>query len=379
MQKSIVHFDLDSFYVSVERLKNSKLIGLPLIIGGSSNRGVVASCSYEARKYGVRSAMPIKQAKMLCPHAVFLSGDMEDYIKYSRLVTDIICDKAPIVEKASIDEFYLDISGLDKYFGCYKWTTEVQQFITKESGLPSTFCLSINKLISKMGAAEAKPNGKLQVPVGSEREFIAPMPVGKIPGVGDKTAYQLESQGIKTIRKLREMPPRYLEKEFGKSGISLWHKANAQDDSPVVPYREQKSLSTEQTFEVDTMDIEFLNSRLVAMTEYLCHELRRLDKLAGTITVKIKYSDFNTYTQQKSIPSAATDNLILPVVKDLFERLYNRRQLVRLVGIKFSNLVQGKQQINLFTDTAATVNLYQAIDHIKNRFGEKAVTRAICL
>lgn len=378
--RTIVHLDLDAFFVSVELLKNSSLKGKPVIVGGSSDRGVVAACSYEARTFGVRSAMPARQARLLCPHAVWIKGDMESYSKYSAVVTEIISEQAPVMEKASIDEFYLDVSGMDKYFGCYKWTEELHKRIVKESGLPNTFCLAVNKLISKMGAAEAKPLGKLQVPAGNEKAFIAPLSVNKIPGVGPKTGYTLEKMGVRTISTLRQIAPVYLQKEFGtEQGVSLWHKANAEDDSPVVPYSEQKSLSTEQTFDTDTIDVNFLNEQLVEMTERLGFELRGMNKLTGCITLKIKYADFNTITQQKSIPYCGTDRHLLPVVKELFKKLYDRRQLVRLIGIRFTKLVQGNQQINLFTDTEETVNLYQAIDKMKKRFGVNAVTRAICL
>lgn len=377
--KSIVHIDLDSFFVSVERLKNPGLIGKPVIIGGSSTRGVVASCSYETRQYGVRSAMPSTLARQLCPHALFIKGDMESYSQYSDLVTEIIKDKSPLFEKASIDEFYLDLTGMDRFFGCYKWTSELKKYIIKESGLPLSFCLAINKLISKMGAGEFKPDGSAEIQAGTEKDFIAPLSVQKIPGVGKVTTYQLFGMGIKTIRKLREIPPRYLEKEFGKYGISLYKKANAEDDSPVEPYSEQKSLSTENTFDVDTTDIYYLNTVMIKMTESLAFQLRSMNKLTGCISVKIRYTDFQTTSRQKRIPYASADAGLIETVQELFKALYDRRQLIRLVGVRFSHLVHGNHQIDLFNDTASSISLYQAIDEMKKRFGPEAVTRAICL
>ncbi|HHH54631.1 MAG TPA: DNA polymerase IV, partial [Bacteroidetes bacterium] len=189
--RAILHMDLDTFFVSVERLQNSTFNDKPVIIGGMSNRGVVASCSYEARRFGVHSAMPMKMAKLLCPQAIFLRGDMDSYTKYSNLVTEVIKDSAPTYEKASIDEFYLDLTGMDKYFGCYKWSQELRSKVIKETGLPISTGLSINKLVSKIGTGEAKPNGALEVPQGQEKPFLAPLSVKKIPGIGKVTYKKL--------------------------------------------------------------------------------------------------------------------------------------------------------------------------------------------
>ncbi len=376
-QRTILHMDLDSFFVSVERLKNPALIGKPLIIGGTSGRGVVASCSYETRKFGVHSAMPSRLAKRLCPEAIFISGDMESYSKYSNKVTEIINDQSPTYEKASVDEFYVDLTGMDRFFGCYKWATELRQKITKETGLPISMAVAVNKLVSKMGTSEAKPNGQREIPAGEEKPFIAPLSVKKIPMVGEKTSSQLFSMGVKTIRTLREIPPKYLEAEFGKNGLVLWNKANAIDNSPVEPYHEQKSLSTERTFHEDTTDIVFLKSKLVSLTEALAFELRELQKLTACVTVKIRYSDFNTLTMQKHLPYTASDPLLIQTVKDLFNKLYDKRMLIRMIGVRFSHLVNGSPQINLFEDTQEMVSLCQAMDWIKNRHGTELIQRAI--
>ena len=374
-ERAILHLDLDAFFVSVECLKNSSLRGKPLIIGGTSERGVVASCSYEARAFGIHSAMPIKMARRLCPDVIILRGDMENYSRHSQLITDIIADAAPLYEKASIDEFYLDLSGMDRFIGCYRWAGELRQSIIHHSGLPISFGLSVNKLVSKIGTGEAKPNGAIQVASGTEKAFIAPMAVSKIPSVGRVTSRKLNLMGVRTIRTLSEIPVKLLRREFGKPGISLWKKANAIDNSPVVPYSEQKSMSTERTFQKDTIDIRKLKTILHNMLCKLTFELRSSQKLTACITLKIRYADFNTYTKQKRIPYTANDRTLTGYLNDLFDQLYQRRQLVRLVGIRLSNLVHGNYQIDLFEDTLKETRLLQQMDKIRKRFGKKAVMR----
>lgn len=375
-ERAIVHMDLDAFFVAVECLRNSELKGKPIIIGGKSQRGVVASCSYEARRFGVHSAMPMKMALRLCPQAIVLKGDMDAYSKYSRLVTEVIADDAPLFEKASIDEFYIDLSGMDRYFGCYNWTSELRQKIMRETGLPISFGLSINKLVSKIGTGEAKPNGAMKVPRGHEKPFLNPLSIRKIPGVGKVTYQQLSFMGVRKIQVLSEMPRTLLERSFGKSGGQLWEKANAIDTSPVVPFQEQKSMSKERTLKEDTLDLKKIRSMLIRMAEQLAFELREQQKLAACITLKIRYADFNTYTKQKRIPYTARDKDIMRIATDLFDELYTRRQLIRLVGLKLSDLVHGSPQLRLFEDSESEIRLLQQIDHIRHRFGENAVMRA---
>ncbi len=375
--RAVLHMDLDSFFVSVERLKNPAFIGKPLIVGGNSARGVVASCSYETRKFGVHSAMPMRMAKKLCPEAIVVSGDMESYSHHSSIVSEIISGRSPVYEKRSIDEFYVDLTGMEKFFGCYKWASETRAKVIKETGLPISFGLSVNKLVSKMGTSKAKPNGQLQIPRGTEREFIAPMSIQKIPGVGEETAAHLYSMGVKTIKTLREIPVQLLQKEFGKNGKLIWEKANAIDDSPVEPYDEQKSISTESTFNSDTTDINFLKALLVKQSEELAFELRKSQRLTGCITVKVRYSDFNTFTQQKKITLTASDSTLIDLAKQIFDKLYDKRVLVRMVGIRYSHLVYGNPQINLFEDTAESVRLYEAMDKIKSKYGAVAIKRAV--
>lgn len=377
--RSILHLDIDAFFVSVERLKNSQLQGKPIIIGGSGSRGVVASCSYEARAFGVSSAMPMKMARQLCPHAIYIRGDMESYSSYSGIVTDIVSERVPLLEKASIDEFYADMSGMDRFFGIYTYAQELRQTILKESGLPISFGLSVNKLVSKMATNEAKPAGQQQVPAGIEKSFIAPLSIKKIPSIGKVTFQHLSAMGVKKIQTLSQVPVRMLEREFGKRGIELWQKANAVDNSPVVPYSEAKSISAERTFQQDTIDTYFLKTVLSKMSEELGFKLRQQNKLSGCITVKIRYSDFNTYTQQKSIPLTSSDKVIMACVQELFTKLYQKRLLVRLVGVRLSQLVHGNQQISLLEDTAKEIRLYQALDYLKNKHGIDKIIRGLSL
>ncbi|MFC5626323.1 DNA polymerase IV [Algoriphagus winogradskyi] len=379
MERHIVHLDLDTFFVSVERLKNEALKGKPVIIGGSSDRGVVASCSYEARKFGVHSAMPMKLARRLCPSAFYIKGDHDSYSQQSRLVTEVIQEQVPLMEKASIDEFYIDMTGMDRFFGCEKFTKELREKIVKESGLPISCALAVNKLVSKVATHDAKPNGQTTIPFGKEKPYLAPLPIRRMPGIGEKTSTLLERMGVENIRLLSEIPPRMMQNLLGKWGIDLSRKANGIDESPVIPYTEQKSIGTENTFESDTIDMAFLNSQLVRMTEKVGFELRQKRKLCGCITVKLRYANFDTVSRQCIISYTSSDEVLLERAKELFAKLYDRRMLVRLVGVKVSHLVQGNQQIDLFQDTEEGVNLYQAIDWIKNRYGEKSLTRAITL
>lgn len=371
--------DLDAFFVAVERKKEPKLNGLPLIVGGSSRRGVVAACSYEARKFGVHSAMPMYLAMQLCPDAKVISGDMEAYSQNSHLVTEIIADKAPAFEKSSIDEFYIDATGMDRFFGSYKWAIELQKKIMKESGLPISMALSVNKLVSKVATAEFKPKAQKQIPAGTEKDFLGPLAIDKIPMIGKQTASFLYDMGVRTVATLRDMPQQFLISAFGKNGISLWNKAQGIDDSPIVSYSEQKSISTESTFDHDTIDVKRLKSILIAMVEKIAFQLREQKKLTSCITVKIRYSNFDTETKQIHIPYTSSDHVILRVVQELFDRLYNRRILIRLVGVRLSNLVHGNQQISLFDDTEEDINLYEAMDFIKHKHGVEKLIRATTL
>jgi DNA polymerase IV len=379
MERNIIHLDLDAFFVAVECQRDPFLKGKPLIVGGSSRRGVVAACSYETRKFGVHSAMPVYLALQLCPDAIVISGDVEAYTVASHLVTEIIADAAPLFEKSSIDEFYIDASGMDRYFGAFTWAVELRKKIVKESNLPISLGMSVNKLVSKVATAEYKPNAEQHIEAGTEKEFLAPLSVDKIPMIGKQTSSFLYDMGVRTVETLREMPIEFLISAFGKNGIGLWNKAHGIDDSPVVPYSEQKSISTECTFDQDTIDVKRLKSILIAMVEKVAFQLRDQQKLASCLTVKIRYSNFDTETKQMQIPYTASDHVLLRLVTELFDKLYNRRMLIRLVGVRLSGLVHGSHQISLFDDTAESINLYQAIDHIKHKHGVEKLTRATTL
>ena len=380
MERTIVHMDLDSFFISVERLMDSSLIGKPVIVGGTSDRGVVASCSYEARKFGVHSAMPSRMAKQLCPHAIFIRGDMDQYSKHSNLVTQIIESEAPLFEKASIDEHYLEITGMDKYVkNSMLWSHELREKIIKETGLPISFGLSENKTVSKIATSESKPNGEKQILHGLEKSFLAPLSIRKIPGIGEKTNSTLQKMGISKIETIQNMPMIAMQKVLQDNGATIWRKANGIDKSPIEPFTEQKSMSKETTFDKDTTNAEHLQNVLVAMIDSLAFDLRKLHKITGCVTLKLKYSDFQTHTFQATIPYTASDHVLLQKATELFRKNYNRRVLIRLIGVKFSNLVSGFNQINLFEDTEEKINLYNALDKIRLRFGENAIGKAVAL
>lgn len=377
--KSILHLDLDTFFVSVERKEHSELNNKPVIVGGMGDRGVVAACSYETRKFGVHSGMAMKVARQLCPQATVIKGNASTYTKYSHEVTEIIKSQVPSFEKASVDEFYADLSGMDKFFGINQFASELRQTIIKESGLPISFGLSQNKVVSKIATGEAKPNAEIIIPQGEEKIFLAPLSVNKIPMVGNKTFQKLLNLGVREIKTIQEMPVEMLESVLGKAGRTIWKRANGLDDTPIIPYHERKSISTERTFGRDTIDMVRLHATLVAMAESLAYQLRRGNKLTSVVSVKIRYSDYQTHSKQVKISYTSADHILIPKVEMLFKQLYSRRLLIRLIGVKFSGLVGGNYQINLFDDSEEMLNLYNSIDKIKERFGEHSVMRAVTM
>lgn len=376
MQRTIAHMDLDTFFVSVERKNQPQLIGKPVLVGGTSDRGVVASCSYEARSYGIHSGMSMKLARQLCPEALVVRGDHEQYSYYSNIITDIIRERVPLYEKTSIDEFYIDLTGMDKFFGCFKYATELRSVIMKETGLPISLAMSCNKTVAKIGTGQAKPNGQLEIILGNEKEFLAPLSIRKIPMVGEKTYSLLRNMGIEKIKTIQEMPLEMMQRVLGENGAMIWRKANGIDHSPLVPYSENKSISTETTFDKDTIDVHYLQQVLTNMTESLSYQLRTKKKLTACVAIKIRYSDFNTYTMQCKIPYTAMDHVLIDKVKTLFHKLFQKRLLIRLIGIRFSHLVQGSYQFDLFDDMTEKVMLYSAMDKLRDRFGENIIQRA---
>ncbi|MEM7375190.1 MAG: DNA polymerase IV [Bacteroidota bacterium] len=376
VQRSVLHLDLDTFFVSVERRKDARLQGLPLIIGGTGDRAVVSACSYEARVFGIRSAMPMRIAKRLCPHGFYLSGDVDAYLEQSRIITEIVREKAPLYEKASIDEFYVEMTGMERFYGCYQWGQELRQYIMKETGLPLSLGLSVNKLVSKIATNEAKPNGALHIIAPEIEPFLAPMPVYKIPQIGPKTSRTLAYLGVRSVATLRQIPADVLERAFGRQGQMLYRRSRGQDDSPVRSDTEQQSMSSEQTFAQDTIDLHLLQSTIVRMTEALAFRLRQQDKLTACISVKLRYANFETVSRQARISYTARDELLIDKALHIFERLYQKRVRVRLIGVRLSHLVYGGAQLALFQDLPRQSDLYMAIDAIKSRYGGGAVRRA---
>lgn len=368
MDRAILHFDLDTFFVSVERKQDSRLENKPILVGGTGDRGVVAACSYETRQFGVHSGMPMKMARMLCPEATVIRGSGETYSKHSKEVSEIISQNVPVFEKASIDEFYADLSGMEKYFDCYGMATDLRKRIIRETGLPISFGLATNKLVSKVATGEAKPNNQLKVDAGTEKTFLAPMEVQKIPMVGEKMNQTLSNLGIRYVKTIQEMPMEIMGQVLGKNGIALWNRANGLDNSPIVPFHERKSISSERTFGKDTGDVRKMREMVRAMAETLAFQLRTGEKLTSCVSVKIRYSDFNTFSKQLKIAYTSADHVLIPHIERLFDQLYNRRMMVRLVGVSFSDLVTGNYQINLFDDTEERLNLYQAMDYIKTKY-----------
>lgn len=379
MERQIVHYDLDTFFVSVERLQNSGLAGKPVLVGGMSDRAVVASCSYEARRFGIHSAMPMKLARQLCPEAVVVRGDFDMYSKYSTMVTEIIEEKAPVVEKASIDEHYLDMTGMDRFFNTWQFSKELRSRIIEETGLPISFGLSINKTVSKIATGEVKPSGQQKVDIGFEKSFLAPLSIRKIPGIGGKTYPKLRQMGVSRIKTLQELDVMAMKQLLGENGVAIWKKANAIDTRPVIPFHQQQSLSKENTFEQDTIDMILLKKVLLTMVDQLAFELRQCGRLVGCVTVKIRYTNFDTHTMQAALPFTSSEKVISEKVLQLFSKLYSRRMLIRLVGVKFTKLIYGSYQANLFEDTEEDLNLSKALDQIRNRFGSQSVMRGFAL
>ena len=375
-QRYIAHFDLDSFFVSVEMLQDPSLLGKAVVVGGSRDRGVVTTCSYEARKFGVRSAMPMRRAMELCPHAIIVKSSYGEYAKYSAWVTNIIAANAPLYEKASIDEFYIDLTGMDTFFNPLEWTIRLRQSIMDETGLPISFGLATNKLVAKIATDEAKPNGYLFVTPGKEKEFLAPLPVEKLGGVGKKSHQTLLALGIHTIGDILHVDPVLLERSLGKWGTQLIRQANGKSDSVVSPHRESKSISAENTFEENTSNLDILLAQLVGQAERVAYELRQEKKFATCVAIKFRNANFETSTRQITIPATIADSDIIKAATDLFTKLYVPGTLVRLLGVRLAGLTDTGAQTNLFDNKTEQNALYEAIDAVKNKFGKSVLRKA---
>jgi len=371
--RHIIHTDQDAFFVSVEVRKDPRLIGQPVIIGSPSDRGVVASCSYEARKFGVHSAMSSRMAKLLCPHGIWIRGNMDEYSKASHEITDILRERVPLIEKASIDEHYIDMTGMDRFHGTLKYAHELKQKVIRETGLPISFGLSVNKTVSKMATNECKPNGELNIEQTGVQPFLNPLSIRKIPGLGEKTFIKLSDMGIKRIHALTLVHPDYMKSILGKNGLWLLQKAKGIDHSPVIPYQEQKSIGTQCTFKNDSMDVYEIKNLLSAMVMELGFELRQKKKLAACVTITIRYSTFEDVTKQAIIPYTALDSVLTSKAHELFKQVYEKRVLLRLVGVRLSNLVNGFEQIGLYSASQEQYNLCQALDKIRKRYGPASI------
>ena len=374
-QPYIAHFDLDSFFVSVELINNPSLKGKPVLVG-SIERGVVATCSYEARKFGIHSAMPMKRALHLCPSAIVTNASRHQYGKYSRWVTELIAEKVPLFEKASIDEFYVDLTGMDRFFGASTFAQDLRKHITAQTGLPISCGLAAARFIAKMATNQAKPNGFLQIKPGQEKEFLWPLSIDKINGVGEQTAQLLKSKGLYTIEDIARTPLPVLTSYVGKWGESLWEKSQGIGSAEIYTEWEQKSVSHEQTFDHDHSDLRFLLQQIVSLCVETAADVRSEEKLAGCITVKIKYSNFEVVSRQETIDYTALDDVITAKAKLLFQQLYQPGRPVRLLGVRCSHLVPINLQMSLFEKTAEKLQLYQTMDEINERFGKDALTKA---
>lgn len=373
--RSIAHMDLDTFFVSVERLLDSSLNGIPVMVGGEA-RGVVAACSYEARKYGVHSGMPMHKAKKLCPDAKIVSSGFKNYSHYSQMVTSIIKEAVPLYEKTSIDEFYMDLTGMDRFFGCYKYAKELREKIIKESGLPISFALSTNKIVSKVGSGLAKPNNSIEIKPGDEKAFLAPLNISKLPMLGAKTQVVLNNMGIYTLKDIQETTLISFENTFGKNGKSLWYRANGIDNSEIKPTRERKSMSLERTFNEDSNNITHLHSTINIMVESLAYQLRKSNKMCACVGIKIRYSDFSTYNIQKHIDYSFFDKDLSQCAINLFNALYKSHLKVRLVGLKFSDLIAGGMQYTLFENGDKQLKLHSIKDDIRSKYGKESLKSA---
>ena len=375
-RRYIMHIDLDSFFVSVERLDNPDLIGKPIIICGNAQRGVVASCSYETRKFGVHSGTSSRDAFKLCPDAISVRGNHARYSEESKRVTKIIDEMVPLYQKASVDEFYIDLTGTDRFYDPYKLASQVRERIMRETKLPISFGLASGKTIAKMATNRAKPNGQLFVPHGCEMAFLAPLPIRAIPGMGESTCQKFYNYGIEKIGDLQKVELRFLETVFGRNGKWIYEKARGVDYGEIVPHSDRKSISTENTFMNNVSDERTLESILVSMTEELSGKLRRENKLASCLAIKLRYANFETHTQQEKIPLTAAEHILIPGIKNLLKKAWQNKRPVRLIGVRLSNLATGSYQINLFEDNEQQIKLYQAMDSINFKFGDKTICRA---
>src|ERR1700719_4165590 len=375
---SILHVDMDAFFVSVELLERPELRGKPVIVGGGPNqRGVVTAASYEARKFGVHSAMPLRTAGRLCPHAVYLDGHHAKYSEWSDRVAAILAKFSPIVEMVSIDEAYLDLSGTERLHGPpLAATDKLPRTITRDTGLPCSGGLASTRLVAKVASDQAKPRGLLWVAPGSEARFLAPLSVRKIPGIGEVTERALRALSIETVEQLAAQPLEKLDKVFGQWGTALYRKARGGDSYEFVIDAEPKSISHNHTFGEDTNDTEALVALLSHLSQKACKRLRESGLTARTLTLTIRYAGFDTYTRSKTLPEATLlDGDIFAVFQKLFREHRDMKRKIRLLGVSLGGFSHGTQQLDLLEAErrGKLEKLTRAADNLRDRFGFDSV------
>lgn len=377
---TVLHVDLDAFFVSMELLRHPELRGKPVIVGGTGNRGVVSTCSYEARKFGVRSAMPITRARRLCPHGHYLPGDYSFYAPASKQFHAILRDFSPLVEPAGTDEAYMDVAGCERLFGTPgEIGAAIRRRVTGEIGINASVGVSTSKMVSKVASDACKPDGLLVVDAGDEAAFFAPRPVRDMPFVGPKTAEALDRLGVKTIGDLQRLSPALLIDKFGPHGADLQRRAMGVDDNPVLAGRgAARSISREVTFESDEPNVERLRAVIRGQAERIASDLDRQDRSARTVTLKLRFPPFETLTRSQTAPAAIDlADEIFEIGTSLFERSWaeNGRRPVRLIGIGVTNLVDRARQIRL-GELRERDRLAETVGSIRDRFGDAAVKRA---
>jgi DNA polymerase-4 len=377
-QRTIMHIDLDAFFVSVEQASNPELRGKPVVVGGKpGSRGVVATASYEARAFGLHSAMPISTAVRLCPQAIFIEGNYYHYAEVSKKFMAILADFSPFLEPMGLDEAYMDVTGFESLYGSIRqMALKIKQRVKDELGIVASIGIATCKVVAKVASDESKPDGLIEVSPGGEGAFLAPLPIRKLPGVGKKTEQVLNGIGIRIIGQVARMPLPALKNRFGAFGDMLYRHANGLDNSPVTPPGEAKSISRETTFEEDTHDITFLAATLHYQAERVGADLRALGRQAKCISIKVRFADFTTITRQCTLPQpTALDQTIFQTGKELLDKAQAPNRLaIRLIGIGVSSLIEPGNQLSMMDGTERRLeNLNCAVDRIRDKYGFTAI------
>ena len=371
----ILHMDMDAFFVSCEIQEDPSLKGKPVIIGSKDGRGIVSTCSYEARKYGVHSAMPGRQAYRLCPEGIFLKGRGALYRQYAEQVREIVREHVPDTAFASIDEFYCDLTGFERFYGAWDYARQLRHAIISGTGLPVSMGLARSKTLAKMATNAAKPNGEKFVRPGEEHDFMAPLPISAIPMVGPKFTQKLADLGLHKIEQLLDFDLDAFEQRFGKMGRSLYFKIHGEGGRFGAP-RERKSIGVERTLSEDTLDEDYLRRLLLGMAEKLAHQLRNKRLTSGCVNIKLRYHDFKTYTRQMTVPPTADDRKIHAAALQLFRQNWNPNKAVRLIGVRCTALQTAAEQANLFDNREKQSKLETVLDELKTKHGLQSVHRA---